>query len=197
MSLTLITGPAVEPLTLAEAKQYCRIDGATDDALIGSLITSARERLDGHSGILGRALNTQTWRLDLPSFQDTVKLPLPPLQSVSSVKYYDSDDTLQTVASTVYEVIVNGTSGGCVRRLADQSWPTDLDTDRLEPVQITFVAGYGDSWNDVPEPIRLAVAYLVTHYYDRREILGQIAMSGPVDETADALIAPYRMVSLG
>lgn len=196
MSLTLVTPPAVEPLTLDEAKQYLRVDVNTDDALIGALISSATDHIDGHSGVLGRALISQTWRLDLARFRDEVKFPLPPLQSVASVKYYDTAGVLQTVASTVYEVIAGGTSGGRLCRLGDQSWPTDVNAYMAEPVQITFVAGYGDSWNDIPEGIRLGIAYMVNHHFDIRSPVNIGNIVTEIPETSNALIAPYRMVGL-
>lgn len=198
MSLSLVTGPTVEPLSLAEVKLYCRVDDdiTVDDALIDALIVAARQRLDGYSGILGRALISQTWRLDLPQFWNVTRLPLPPLQSVTSVKYYNTSDVLTTVATSVYEVITSGTTGGHIHLLGDQSWPSDIDTDRAEPIQITFVAGYGDSWNDIPEPLKLAMAYIVTHHYDNRESVKEGSMS-EVPETTQSLIAPYRLVGFG
>lgn len=193
MSLTLITAPTVNPLSLDEAKNHLKIDDdlTDDDALVQALIVSVRTHLDGYSGILGRAMTTQTWRLDISSFREWIDIPLPPLQSISSVKYYDTNGTLQTVATTVYETILGGTSGGYVHLLGDQTWPTDMDTDRAEPIQITFVAGYGDSWNDVPEGLRLAMSMMVADLYENRGERLETAMME--NTTVDRMLAPYRL----
>mgnify|MGYP001233593676 CR=1 FL=1 len=193
MKLTLVTPPAHEPVSLAEAKLHLRIaDDATDeDALIASLIVAARQHLDGYSGILGRCLIDQTWALELDGFRDVIGLPLPPLRSVASVEYYDRDGVLQTVSPDVYDVVAGGTSGGYIQRRPGQSWPATGG--RSLPVKVTFVAGYGPDWNAVPQPIRHAMLLLVGHWYANREAVGAGA---PLPFAVDALLTPYRMVTL-
>lgn len=193
MSLSLVTAPTVEPVSLAEVKNYLKIDDdlTEDDALLSGLIAVARQHLDGYSGVLGRCLVSQTWKLSLPDFKSVIKLPLPPLQSVTHVKYYDTGGNLDTVSASIYEVITGGTSGGYIHLLGDQTWPTDVDTDRAEPVEITFVAGYGDSWNDVPEPLRLAICGLVAHWHLNREPVGE--SMGLIPMHINSLIDQYRV----
>ncbi len=52
----VLTPPAAEPITLADAKAYMRVDYSNDDATIAALITRARTRAET---ITGRALATQ------------------------------------------------------------------------------------------------------------------------------------------
>lgn len=193
MSLTLVTGPTVEPVSLAEVKNYLKIDDdqTEDDALLSGLIVAARKLLDGYSGVFGRCLVSQTWKLSLPDFRDNIQLPLPPLQSVTHIKYYDTDGDLNTVSTSVYEVITGGTSGGYVHLLGDQTWPADVDTDRAEPVEITYIAGYGNSWNDVPDTIRLAIYGLVEHWHTNRGMIGEQTNIIPMH--INALIEQYRV----
>ena len=61
MTSTLIAGPGEEPVTLAEAKAWCRIDGADDDALLAALIAAARLQVES---LTGRALMTQSLAAD-------------------------------------------------------------------------------------------------------------------------------------
>lgn len=63
MTPTLITPPADMPVTLDEAKAHCRVDGSEDDALITGLIAGAVGHLDGWTGVLGRCIMPQTWRV--------------------------------------------------------------------------------------------------------------------------------------
>ena len=84
MSLQLNTPPAAEPVTLAEAKAWLRVDtGDDDDALITSLISAARARAEWHTG---RAFVTQGWTLWLDCWPSgaCAEIPLPPLQGVQS-----------------------------------------------------------------------------------------------------------------
>ncbi|MGH6951903.1 MAG: head-tail connector protein, partial [Vitreimonas sp.] len=62
MSIVTITPPASEPVSLAEAKLFLRIDHAAEDGLIAMLISAAREAVE--AGI-GRALITRRVREDL------------------------------------------------------------------------------------------------------------------------------------
>lgn len=106
MPLYLIEPPEQdEVLTLADAKQHLRVDFEDDDDVIESYIAAAIQSIDGRDGWLGRALVEQTWELRLPDFGGSViPIPLPPLITIESIKYYDAVDMLQTLSPDVYEV---------------------------------------------------------------------------------------------
>jgi uncharacterized phiE125 gp8 family phage protein len=199
MPLTLVTPPAGEPITLADARLHLRLDATgsppthPDDALVTSLITAARQHLDGPSGILGRALMTQTWRLDLPAFPASdaaITLPLPPLQSVTSIVYPDSDGSPVTLSPTLYEVAQGPWGQGLVRPVFGESWP--LARHEPDAVRITFVAGYGNA-AAVPAPLVAAMKLHLGVLYENREAASQKPLS-VVPLAYDALITPYRLV---
>jgi len=169
MNLTLVMAPTVEPLSIDEVKTHLRVEYDDENAYLHALINVAREFIDGKDGILGRAINTQTWKLSLTDFKSDIEIPLPPLQSISSIKYWNNASTpvLTTVATTVYEVIT-GTFRGKVCLLGDQSWPSDIDANRRFPVEITFVAGYGDEASDIPEGLRHAMLFHIAHMFENR-----------------------------
>ena len=75
MTSYLIAGPGEEPVTLAEAKAWCRIDAADEDTLLTALIAAARLHVEA---LTGRALITQTWRLVLNHVPRLVELPVVP-----------------------------------------------------------------------------------------------------------------------
>ena len=75
MTPTLITPPVAMPVTLAEAKEQCRIVDAESDARIEQMIGAAVAELDGYSGILGRCIMPQTWRVTASAGE--VVLPFP------------------------------------------------------------------------------------------------------------------------
>jgi hypothetical protein len=80
MTSYLIAGPGEEPVTLAEAKAFARIDGTEEDALVGALIAAARLHVES---VTGRALVTQTWRLVLNCVSGRlVQLPVVPVSGL-------------------------------------------------------------------------------------------------------------------
>lgn len=167
MALKLATGPAIEPVSLDEAKLHLRIDHSEEDTLIAGLIGAARRHIE--SAVLSRSLVTQTWELYLDRFpaKSIIKLPRPPLQSVESIKYTLEGGTEVTFDASNY-IVDNVSEPGRIVLKRDASWPADV----LEPVngvKVTFVAGYGDNPEDVPDPIKQAMLLLIGDLYENRE----------------------------
>jgi len=139
-----------------------------------------------------RAFITQTLEYWLDSFPnvDSVRMPMPPLQSVSSIKYYDVDNVEYTIAATEYYVDTKDQFGGWVTLNDSKSWPTTT----LRPangVCITFVAGYGDAGSDVPADIRHAILLMVTDAYENRGDIVTGTISSNL-KRADNLLMPWR-----
>lgn len=195
MPLTLVTPPAVEPLSLAEAKDHSRVDTTTEDALIDALIQAAR----GHAeDALGRALIEQTWDWTLDCFDAVVlaAVPLPPLRSVTSIKYLDAAGAQQTLDPALYRVSNIGADrrAGAIEPAPGQSWPGLYPVSL--PVTIRFSAGYGGAGNMVPAPIRAAMLLVLGDLYRNREaqIIGPIVAD---NRAVQALLAPYRVWGFG
>ena len=188
-SVEVSVAPASEPVSTAEAKAWVRQDLDADDTLIGALITAAREQAEI---VTGRALITQTlvWRMDgFPGH--VLRVPRPPLQSVTSIAYTDTAGDAQTLAASKYQVDTKSQPG----RLAPvfgEVWPT-VEIGTLNPLTITLVAGYGDNATDVPEGIRHGIMGILAHLYEHREsvVTGTIATQLP--QHAIDLLEPYRV----
>jgi uncharacterized phiE125 gp8 family phage protein len=179
--------PASPLVTLDDAKAHLRVDGSDEDELIGGVIASAIQHLDGRDGITGRALVTQTWRLDTCSPPSSrIYLDVPPVQAISQVQYR-SGGQLVTWASNQWRLAFEGRRAKLVAN-DGVSWPgTD---DREDAWQVTFVAGYGAP-ADVPAPIRSAALLLIGSWYQQREQ----HLAGSVSELpvgVDRLLTPYR-----
>jgi uncharacterized phiE125 gp8 family phage protein len=164
-SLTRQTAPTVEPVTLAEAKAHLRVDTATDDSYIATLITAAREWVEEY---LDRALVHQQYVMRLDAFPYEFELPRPPMATSGTatavvVTYTLGDDSTATLSSTQYRVDRNATPG-VVRQLRAGTWPGNLDDQNA--VTVTWWAGYGASGTSVPAAIRHAILMLVGHWYD-------------------------------
>ena len=127
MALTRITAPSVTPLTLAEVKKHLRVVDDDEDEVIQIYLRAATDYIDGEWGFLGRAIVTQTWMLTIDEFPTAeIKIPLPPLQSVTSVEYDDTAGLIQVVPSTDYYVDTASEQGWIVP-VANVPWPTTLD----------------------------------------------------------------------
>ena len=185
MTLSLITPPAVEPVTLVEAKTHLRVEHALEDDLIGTYVTSARQHVEAETE---RALLEQTWELALWCFpfQPCIKLPRPPLLSVVEVRYLDAAGVDQVWPASEYDVEAPAgphAPHGVLRPKSD-GWPTVTVTARS--VRVTFRAGYGADAASVPAPLKAAVLLASEDLYERRE-------PGPA---VGRLLAPFR-VELG
>lgn len=174
MGIKLITGPAIEPVSLPEAKLHLRVDIADDDTMIEAQIKAARRWAES---VAWRAFITQTWELTLNAFPGVtyIQLPRPPLQSVTSVKYTVDAGTEYTYASSNYIVDTDNEPGKIVLK-STSTWPSD-DLYPVNGVRIRFVAGYGADAENVPEHFRQAILMLLGHWYENRE---QVVVSGAV-----------------
>jgi uncharacterized phiE125 gp8 family phage protein len=186
--LRVVTPPAAEPVTLAEAKAHLRLESAEDDTYVSALIQAARQHVEE---VCWRGVVTQTREAVLEGFPDceAVELPGGNLGAVSSVVYVDVDGAEQTLATSAYEADTVSVPGRLVLAYG-ASWPSTRS--QWNAVRVRYTVGWEVA--DVPMPIRQAVLLLVGQMYEHRvpEITGTI-VSG-VSFAVDALLAPYRLV---
>lgn len=199
-SLTRQTPPAVEPVTVAEAKAHCRIDTSTDDAYVGTLITAAREWVESY---LDRSLVNTQWVMRLDKFPDDgtmdVDLPRPPMvasgtATAVSVTFTSEVGTTSTYSTASYRVDRLATPGS-VKTLYGQAWPPHRMDDNA--VSITWWGGYGSTGASVPAAIRHAILMLVAYWYDSRSTVLVGSISKQLEFAVESLLSsqkwgPYR-----
>lgn len=191
MALLRTTAPATTPVTLAEVKLHSRIDYDVEDSLLTAMIGVAVDQMEGSAkgdkGFLGRALLTQTWQLSLQDFPsgDELELPKPPLQSVTSVTYKNTDGEVTTLPSSIYEVDTVREPGRIVLK-DGESWPTVGDY--LNAVTVTFVCGY----TSLPEPLKMALLLLVKQQYDSVRTGDKLAYEA-TEKAITSLTANYKV----
>lgn len=167
-ALTLVSGPAVAPVSLDEAKDHLRVEHFDDDTLIQRLVDTAIAYVDAR-GVLARAMISQTWAQTGYGWSGRVDLTLTPVQSLSAVKYFDTDNAEQTATLSDFRLI-----GGALNSYVEPvgSWPQTFD--RPDALKLEYVAGYGDAASDVPETIRNAILMLAGHWYENREAFSEM-----------------------
>lgn len=168
----LVTGPIIEPVTVAEAKSQARIYDNNSDDLVRGYIVTAREAAEAH---MGRGILTQTWKQVQDGFATVNPLAMAsPLQSVTSVQYYDPDGVLQTLATSVYGVDSVSRPGRVVLK-PGQSWPSVQCEKRDGAVIITYVVGW-TAVDLVPERIKQGIKQYVAYLEMDREGLESRAL---------------------
>jgi uncharacterized phiE125 gp8 family phage protein len=188
MSLQVTTGPAAEPLTVGDTitKLHLRVDSADEDALLPLYIAAARRACEQETG---QRLINQTLTLYLDEFPDAeINLGTAPVQSITSVKYLDTDGIQQTVASDQYALDSRGTSGWVLPAYG-VSWPATRGV--ANSVEIAFLAGFGASGSSVPEDLKLWMLLHVGHWHNNRASTTDNSMNRL--PFAVRLLDPYRI----
>jgi len=184
-SLMSVTGTSVLPL--ADAKTWLRVDSDDEDALITSLINVSVGAVQSY---IGRAMVTITdFEFYLPDFINT-NLPVGPLTSIRSIKYFDQGNVEKTLDSSLYWFEAGSPTQPKI--FFKQPLPSVYDY-RAQPVTITCNVGVKAS--GLPHAIKHAVRLLLSQYYDQREnfIVGTV-VSKELPNGIKALLSPYRNV---
>lgn len=184
MILKLITAPTQEPLSIPEVKDHLRVTQDYEDALFRDMIGDAREYCERNVRGYIQAM-TATWDLILPCLPQVIELPYPPLQSITSVTYYDTANDSQTLASDQYIVLAPTRHKGCIVPAVDVSWPSTVT--RPDAVTVRFVAGFA-SQSAVPRSFKRAMKMLISYWDKNRDAAGIGAVSKEVAFSVSALL---------
>lgn len=189
--LILVTPPAAEPISLATAKLHLKVEHTADDDLITAWIVAARRWAETFTG---RQFVTATWDWNLDCFPEPgceLEIPRAPLQSITSISYFDTNGDSQTWSSSLYDVDT-ASEPGRVAPDIDQDWPAT--SQKMNAATIRFVAGYGDA-DDVPETIKAAMQLYLGHWYEHREEVTSVE-TFKVPSAAEMLLYSERVWSL-
>lgn len=192
---TVVTPPSGEPLSLDEAKAHLVVDIDDDDALIGSLITVAREKCESYlsrsflttaykrtyAGFPGQRSRYGTGSMGLGSAFASMygyvperflvasgqpfNVPWARLISVTSITYLDLTGTRQTLDPSAYDYEPG--DGGLIVPAYGTTWPSARV--HLSSVQLNLTYGYGPDPADVPEVIKQGMRLMIGHMYNNRE----------------------------
>lgn len=173
-AVQLSTGTVTEPITLAEAKEYARIDGFSEDALITSLIKMARVHCESY---MGKSIVLKTVTIDSFTFPYQFQMPYGPLTNEANISKCVTIDQNNVETPLQYRV-----NAGLFPKLFI------LGGAQSYKFKLVYTAGF----TTVPEDIKLAVKMMVNTLYERREdvIVGTIVADFPLG--VKALLMPYK-----
>ena len=154
MKVITAAAPWYEPLHLTEVKNHLRVSAATDDALIGGLITAARQYVEE---ITGRTLVCSTHKAYLDDLPAEIVLPHAPLIQVDSITYVDGAGATQTVDAAEYSVYTN-CDPGYVTESESGTWPSVRGF--TDDVCVTYKSGYAT-------PVKFTNATNLVTWYGR------------------------------
>lgn len=175
-TLALDTAPETEPLTLEEVKNYLKVSSSEDDNLITAMIAGVRQAAEQFMKL---SMIEQSWKLAFDDYTPTrMRLPMGPVQSVTSVTAFTRDEDSTVIDSNVYYL-----SAGKQFLLFD----TNLISQRIE---IVYTTGYGSEASDIPQPLRQGMLAHIGAIYDGRTGVANLPPQ------AVALYKPYRILSL-
>ena len=191
MNLKIITQPTIEPVSLAEAKNHLRVVTDVDNTLIASEIVTARHHCEN---ILHRALASTTFELVMDKFPCTqIELPMPPTESVTSIKYTNSDGLEVEWDDENY--IFYNCEPAIIICAYGISWPS-FTPYPIGAIKIRYVAGYKTTGTDasllIPEEYKNAMLLLIGHLYSHREEVSEEVLKN-IPIGIDSLLYPTRI----
>lgn len=187
----LISAPAEEPISLAEAKLHLRVDGTDEDTRISTLIVAARERCEHETG---RRMITQTREMVLdafPSSSEAIKLHSDCVmaQSIASVEYLNAAGSWVAFGSSNYALDARSLPG-YVFLAVGSAWPTPVDS--ANAVRLRIVCGYGAA-SAVPQSLKQWMLLHIGANYRNREAFGAKAADELPGRFVDGLLDAHRV----
>jgi uncharacterized phiE125 gp8 family phage protein len=161
-NVKIVTPPTEEPVTLDFVKGFLKVDGNAEDAMISVLISAARQVAERYCQI---AIMPQTLIETFPRFYPYgLRLTISPLISVEEITYQDLGGDIQTLSTEIYDVDYN-VFPPHVYRIPYNDFPQTYAVPNA--VTVEYEAGFADA-NAVPSQIKIAIALMVTEWYDNR-----------------------------
>lgn len=194
-SLTRQTPPALEPVTLTEAKAHLRVDSTDDDVYIATLITAAREWVEQY---LDRTLVHTQWVMRFDKFPDSgiepVELPRPPMvtsgtATAVTVTFTQEQGSTSTYSTAEYRVDRHATPG-TILPIYGSTWTPHRQDDNA--ISVTWWAGYGANGSSVPAAIRHAMLMLIGFWYENRTTVLVGSISKPLEFAVESLLSSQK-----
>ncbi len=184
----LVDGPQLEPVSLAEAKGWLRVEGSDEDSLIQALIIAARLMVESEIGLV---LLAQNWRFvgDTWPSSEAIPVPIGRVIAVTGARVFAANGMPQALNADNFEI------------LKGEERDAVLPVTRPAPgrarggIEIDLRLGFGEFAAQVPEPLRLAMRQLIALWFENRGDATIIERGLPAP--VRALLKPFRRLRLG
>jgi len=191
MTIIRIDQPGTEPVSLAEARLWCRVDDdyTGDDAMLSSLITGFRTQAEHETG---RKFLSTTLEQVLDAFP-SVELVLAeqPVSSITSIKYLDTSGVEQTLNSDAY-VLDTASNPAFVLPADGYDWPETFDG--INAVRVRFVQGWSSASDPLVQPLRMWMQMQIeTAYKLRGGIVAGLSVTELPSRFVDRLLDSYKV----
>ena len=175
-SLKVATAATTPIFTTTEAKDFLKVDTTADDTIIDNLVAAATESCQIYTNQY--FINTIVTQYS-DNWKEFYSLYKSPVSSITHIKYYDTNDSLQTLAASNY-ILDDTYEPARIGIAVDGELPNVAD--RINAVQVKYTVGYGTASTDVPEGIRTAIILTVGNWYENRQsvITGRTATELPL-----------------
>lgn len=179
-----------EPVTLDEAKLHLKVEHDEEDALISSYISAARAMCEGE---LNRTIMLATWEMRTDVFEDALKLEWPRVIRIDWLQFQDVDGVLRYLDPQDYVLDASSDDAPAyVLPARGRAWP-ETDTESINCVRVRYAAGYGNTPQSVPAPLRQWILLHVADFYQNREATGREAKTLPY---LNGLLSPFKVYGL-
>ncbi len=187
----VITPASTYPVSLTEAKSHLKVDTTADDTYITSIIKAATQLSEEYTNRFFIDTIIDQTCSDFAQLQTLFKSKV---SAVAHVKYYDSDNSLQTLSATIYDTQLQYEPSQ-IQLADDKSFPEI--TKRNDAVVARYTVGYGSAASDVPEIIKQAILLTIGNFYQNRAsvITGKTATELPMN--VKWLLDTYKVQIVG
>lgn len=186
MTIAELLPPTAEPITLAEVKAHLRLDTSDEDALLATLIRTARDYLEAETGLCLIVRPLRLYLDDWPASR-VIQIARGPVQAIETVTVYDA-------LGDPVEVGLEGSVLDGMARPARLHLANRPATERaLNGIEIDFIAGFGESGADVPDTLKRALLLHVAAMFELRGVVTLDEQPGAVPQGYDRLVAPHRL----
>lgn len=188
MTMFLVTPPAVEPVTIEDARAFLRLSSDSEDTILERLIKTARELVEAETGLV---LIDQTWRLRVDRWPRSGRLALfkYPVTAITMVVAYRADGTAISLAPEDFQLH----DGRRPQRLYLAPYP---EASTFCGLEIDFVAGFGSTATSVPEALKQAILSLTAHLYESRAGVDAASVPLTIPPMVNQLVESWRRIPL-
>lgn len=148
---------STDVLSTSDAKSYARIDTSADDTLVGEMVSECIDLVEESYGF---QLIEKNVIVEYEYYGKEVRLPLYPVQSITSVKTIDRVGTETTLTNNDDYYLTGDTL------VISRVYGWEVPDDRIR-LKVTYVAGY----SSIPSGITLGLKKLVASMYEDRQDL--------------------------